>query len=91
VPDHDVPPCRWARFQSLTLSNAFSAASGWTAGPASSIVTKSVTNNVHGEALYMGRPPTAGEDVRAPTSVRCAPSALELRAPTTLTAVTRPM
>jgi hypothetical protein len=38
------------------LSNAFSAEFGWTAGPAMNIVTKSGTNAVHGEALYMGRP-----------------------------------
>lgn len=38
------------------LSNAFSAEFGWTAGPAINIVTKSGTNNVHGEGLYMARP-----------------------------------
>lgn len=38
------------------LSNAFSAEFGWTAGPAMNIVTKSGTNTVNGEALYMGRP-----------------------------------
>ena len=34
------------------LSNAFSAEFGWTAGPALNIVTKSGTNDVHGEGLY---------------------------------------
>ncbi|HJT67205.1 MAG TPA: TonB-dependent receptor [Pyrinomonadaceae bacterium] len=38
------------------LSNAFSAEYGWTAGPALNIVTKSGTNDVHGEALFMFRP-----------------------------------
>jgi hypothetical protein len=38
------------------LSNAFSAEFGWTAGPAMNIVTKSGTNDPHGEALYLGRP-----------------------------------
>ncbi len=38
------------------LSNAFSAEFGWTAGPALNIVTKSGTNSLHGEALYLGRP-----------------------------------
>src|SRR5439155_8004346 len=38
------------------LSNSFSAEYGWTAGPALNIVTKSATNDVHGEALYLGRP-----------------------------------
>ena len=39
-----------------TLTNAFSAEFGWTSGPALNIVTKSGTNNLHGEALYLGRP-----------------------------------
>ena len=38
------------------LTNAFSAEFGWTAGPALNIVTKSGTNALHGEALYLGRP-----------------------------------
>ena len=38
------------------LSNAFSAEFGWTAGPALNIVTKSGTNELHGEGLYMARP-----------------------------------
>lgn len=38
------------------MSSAFSAEFGWTAGPAVNIVTKSGTNVLHGEALYLGRP-----------------------------------
>ena len=38
------------------ITNAFSAEYGWTAGPALNIVTKSGTNNVHGEGLFMFRP-----------------------------------
>ena len=38
------------------LTNSFSAEFGWTAGPALNIVTKSGTNDVHGEALFMARP-----------------------------------
>src|SRR3954471_19187741 len=38
------------------LSNAFSAEFGWTAGPALNIVTKSGTNDVRGEGLFMTRP-----------------------------------
>src|SRR5919112_157991 len=38
------------------ISNAFSAEYGWTAGPALNIVTKSGTNNVHGEGLFLIRP-----------------------------------
>lgn len=37
------------------LSNAFNAEYGWTAGPAVNIVTKSGTNDIRGEALYMNR------------------------------------
>jgi Carboxypeptidase regulatory-like domain/TonB dependent receptor len=38
------------------LTNAFSAEFGWTSGPAINIVTKSGTNTVHGEGLFMSRP-----------------------------------
>src|SRR5215471_579453 len=38
------------------LSNAFSAEFGWTSSPAVNIVTKSGTNALHGEGLFLGRP-----------------------------------
>ena len=38
------------------LSNAFSAEYGWTSGPALNIVTKSGTNDVHGEGIVLIRP-----------------------------------
>jgi len=38
------------------LSNAFSAEFGWTAGPALNIVTKSGTNDLHGEGIFLLRP-----------------------------------
>lgn len=38
------------------LTNAFSAEFGWTSGPALNIVTKSGTNEFHGEGLFMFRP-----------------------------------
>jgi hypothetical protein len=38
------------------LSNAFSSEFGWTAGPALNIVTKSGTNELHGQGLFMFRP-----------------------------------
>ena len=38
------------------LTNAFSAEFGWTAGPALNIITKSGSNDMHGEGVYMGRP-----------------------------------
>ncbi len=68
------------------LSNAFSSEFGWTAGPALNIVTKSGTNGLHGEALYLGRP----GDMQATTfSTRgfCPPSVSSCVTPTTLTAI----
>ncbi|MDQ1593071.1 MAG: hypothetical protein QOG71_3698 [Pyrinomonadaceae bacterium] len=38
------------------LSNAFSSEFGWSTGSALNIVTKSGTNSVHGEGLYLVRP-----------------------------------
>jgi Carboxypeptidase regulatory-like domain len=38
------------------LTNAFSSEYGWTSGPALNIITKSGTNDFHGEALYLLRP-----------------------------------
>ena len=38
------------------LTNAFSAEYGWTSGPAFNIVTKSGTNKLHGEGVFMLRP-----------------------------------
>lgn len=38
------------------LTNAFSSEYGWTYGPALNIVTKSGTNEFHGDALYLVRP-----------------------------------
>jgi outer membrane receptor protein involved in Fe transport len=38
------------------LTNAFSAEYGWTSGPAFNIVTKSGTNQFHGEGLVLFRP-----------------------------------
>src|SRR6185369_12819994 len=38
------------------LTNAFSSEFGWTYGPALNVITKSGTNELHGEGLYMLRP-----------------------------------
>jgi hypothetical protein len=38
------------------MTNAFSSEFGWTSGPALNIVTKSGTNDFHGQAMYMARP-----------------------------------
>jgi Carboxypeptidase regulatory-like domain len=68
------------------LSNAFSSEFGWTAGPALNIVTKSGTNSLHGEALYLGRP----GDMQAKsfsTKNFCAPSIPTCVTPTTLTSI----
>jgi Carboxypeptidase regulatory-like domain/TonB dependent receptor-like, beta-barrel len=68
------------------LSNAFSAEFGWTAGPAMNIVTKSGTNNLHGEALYMARP-GSWQAKAFSTDGFCAPEVASCTTPTTLTAI----
>jgi hypothetical protein len=68
------------------LSNAFSAEFGWTAGPALNIVTKSGTNDVHGEGLFLTRP-GSWQAKTFGTEGFCAPSVASCITPTTLTAV----
>jgi Carboxypeptidase regulatory-like domain len=68
------------------LSNAFSAEFGWTAGPALNIVTKSGTNVLHGEGIYMFRP----GDWQAKTFSTnnfCPPDVFTCVTPTTLQAI----
>jgi hypothetical protein len=68
------------------LTNAFSSEYGWTAGPALNIVTKSGTNDLHGEAIFMIRP----GDWQAKTfSTRgfCPPSVPSCVTPSTLRAI----
>ena len=68
------------------ISNAFSAEYGWTAGPALNIVTKSGTNVVHGEGLFLIRP----GDWQAKTfSTKgfCPPSVSTCVTPSTLRAI----
>jgi hypothetical protein len=68
------------------LSNAFSAEYGWTAGPAVNMVTKSGTNVMHGDALYMFRP--GGSQAKTfSTAGFCAPSVDSCVTPTTLNAI----
>ena len=68
------------------LTNAFSAEFGWTAGPALNIVTKSGTNAVRGEGLYLARP--GGWQAKSfSTSGFCAPSVATCRTPATLQAI----
>ena len=68
------------------LSNAFSAEFGWTAGPAMNIVTKSGTNVLHGEGIYLGRP-GAWQTKTFSTDGYCAPSVSTCTTPTTLKAI----
>jgi hypothetical protein len=68
------------------LSNAFSSEFGWTAGPALNIVTKSGTNTLHGEGLFMARP--GGMQAKTfSTKNFCPPSVPSCVTPTTLTAI----
>jgi carboxypeptidase family protein/TonB-dependent receptor-like protein len=68
------------------LSNAFSAEFGWTSGPAMNIVTKSGTNALRGEALYMARPGSSQAKTFS-TDGFCPPSIPTCTTPSTLTAI----
>src|ERR1044071_5843361 len=68
------------------LSNAFSAEYGWTAGPALNIVTKSGTNDLHGEGLFMFRPGGWQAETFS-TNGFCPPSVSTCVTPSTLQAV----
>jgi carboxypeptidase family protein/TonB-dependent receptor-like protein len=73
--------------QEMTLlSNAFSSEFGWTSGPALNIVTKSGTNVVSGEGLYMTRPGGWQADSFS-TDGFCAPSVSSCTTPSTLAAI----
>jgi hypothetical protein len=68
------------------LSNAFSAEFGWTSGPALNIVTKSGTNALHGEGLFLTRP--GGMQAKTfSTDGFCPPSVPSCVTPSTLTAI----
>ncbi|HEX8139999.1 MAG TPA: TonB-dependent receptor [Pyrinomonadaceae bacterium] len=68
------------------LSNAFSSEFGWTSGPALNIVTKSGTNDLHGEGLFMVRP--GGWQAQTfSTKGFCAPSVPTCQTPATLQAI----
>jgi hypothetical protein len=68
------------------LSNAFSSEFGWTSGPALNIVTKSGTNNLHGEGLFMIRPGGWQAETFS-TKNFCPPSVPSCVTPTTLSAI----
>ena len=68
------------------LTNAFSSEFGWTSGSALNVVTKSGTNQFHGEGLYLARP----GDMQAKsfsTKNFCAPSVQSCVTPSTLTSI----
>jgi hypothetical protein len=68
------------------MSNAFSAEFGWTAGPALNIVTKSGTNTLKGEGIYLARP--AGMQAKTfSIDGFCPPSVRTCTTPSTLTAI----
>ena len=65
------------------LTNAFSSEFGWTSGPALNIVTKSGTNNFHGEGLVLIRP--GGWQAKSfSTHGFCPPSVTSCVTPSTL-------
>jgi hypothetical protein len=68
------------------LSNAFSSEFGWTSGPALNIVTKSGTNSLHGEGLFMIRPGDWQAE-RFSTKNFCPPSVPSCVTPTTLAVI----
>ena len=68
------------------LSNAFSAEFGWTSGPAMNIVTKSGTNALHGEGLYLARP-GSWQAKTFSTDGFCPSSVSSCTTPSTLTAI----
>jgi len=68
------------------LSNAFSAEFGWTSGPALNFVTKSGTNEYHGEGLFMYRPSSWQAETFS-TKNYCPPLITTCVTPTTLQAI----
>jgi hypothetical protein len=69
------------------LSNAFSAEYGFTAGPALNIVTKSGTNQLHGEGLFMDRPGGGWQATSFSTKNFCPPSISTCTVPAGLTSI----
>ncbi|HEX8889112.1 MAG TPA: TonB-dependent receptor [Pyrinomonadaceae bacterium] len=69
------------------LSNAFSSEFGWTSGPALNIVTKSGTNEFHGEGLLLIRPGGNWQAKTFSTKNFCPPSVPTCVTPTTLQAI----
>ena len=68
------------------LTNAFSSEYGWTSGPAMNIVTKSGTNTLRAEGVYVNRAGGMQASTFA-TDGFCPPSVSTCTTPTTLTAI----
>ncbi|HEX8455945.1 MAG TPA: TonB-dependent receptor [Pyrinomonadaceae bacterium] len=69
------------------LSNAFSSEFGWTSGPALNIITKSGTNEFHGEGLFMLRPGGSWQAKTFSTKGFCPSSVPSCTTPATLRAI----
>ncbi len=69
------------------LTNAFSSEYGWTYGPALNIITKSGTNDFHGEGLYLLRPGGGWQAKSFPARNFCPPSLTSCVPPTNLVAI----
>src|ERR1051325_5888984 len=69
------------------LSNAFSSEFGWTSGPALNIVTKSGTNDYHGEGIVLIRPGGDWQAKTFSTKNFCPPSVSTCVTPATLRAI----
>jgi hypothetical protein len=69
------------------LSNAFSSEFGWTSGPALNIVTKSGTNGVHGEGVFLIRPGGGWQAKTFSAKGFCPPSVPTCVTPSTLQAI----
>ncbi|HYW72130.1 MAG TPA: TonB-dependent receptor, partial [Pyrinomonadaceae bacterium] len=68
------------------LTNAFSAEFGWTSGPALNVITKSGTNDLHGQGLFLIRP--GGWQAKTfSTANYCPPSISTCVTPSTLNAI----
>ncbi len=69
------------------LTNAFSSEFGWTSGPALNIVTKSGTNDFHGEGIFMIRPGGNWQAKMFSTKGFCPSSVPSCVTPSTLVAI----
>jgi hypothetical protein len=69
------------------LTNAFSSEFGWTSGPALNIVTKSGTNDYHGEGIALIRPGGGWQAKTFSTKNFCPPSVPSCVTPSTLQAI----